>query len=87
MYASKNGTHAIGGRHQLLEVADIGPDTQGGTTGMLDFEFSQVEFGLAPRQQTNPGARGRKSQSQALPNAPASSGNQYTFIFERIQFP
>ena len=67
--------HAIDGRAHLLEVGDVGADAQRVSTGMLDFQMRQVQFGFAAREQRHAISRLREPERQTF--ADASSGPRY----------
>ena len=39
--------HAIDGRGYLLEIPDVRAESKGGSAGMLNFEFGEIQFSLA----------------------------------------
>jgi hypothetical protein len=82
MHAAKDHAHTIHSRAELLEIADIGPDSHRGATCVLDFEFRGIELCLAARHQTYACARLRKTKREPLSNPPAGPGDQNALIFK-----
>ena len=65
----------------LVRIAHVRADPQRGAPGVLDLQFGQVQFRLAPRQQPHPGARRRKADRQALADSPARARDQDDLVF------
>ena len=47
--------HAVYSRGNLIEIADVGAQTQSGTASVFDFKFGNVEFALTAAEKTDVG--------------------------------
>ena len=72
--------HAVYGGADLLEIADIGAESQRRAAGVLNLEFGQIQLRLAARQQAHARAGGGEAQREALADAPAASGDQHSLV-------
>jgi hypothetical protein len=69
--------HAFDRGVHLLVIANIGSDAQSGTTGMFDFEMTQIELGFAARQESYSRALSGESDSEAFPDPASRTGYQH----------
>jgi len=84
VYSAEDHAHAVHRRTHLLEIAHIGADAQGGAAGVLNFEFGQVQFRLAPGEQTDPRAGRGKPQRQPFAHTAARPGDQDPLLLQRM---
>ena len=70
LHVAKVDPHTVNAGVHLLIVAHVGADAQSVSTGMFDFELSQIQLGLAARQQPDARALRRKADRQPLPDSP-----------------
>jgi hypothetical protein len=59
----------------LFVITDIAADAERSAAGVLDFKMTQIEFGLAPRQQADASALGGEPDRQPLSNTAPCAGH------------
>src|SRR5262249_51865167 len=84
--SAKDRPNPVGGGLHLLEIAHVGANAERVAAGLLDFQFGQVQFGLASREQSDSGAGLRKADREPLPDSPPGAGNQYALVSNRRHF-
>ena len=83
--AAEHGAHALDGVRHLVGIADIGAQAHGGAAGLFDFQFGQIDFRLAARQQADARALGGESHRQTLADAAARPGDQNALSFNVVK--
>ena len=78
----EQGAQAFHGVSHFVQIAHVRPQLDGYTAGLLNLQLRQVQFGLAARQQPNPGPRFGEAHGQTLADAASRARDQNTLVFE-----
>ena len=87
MEATEGIVHAIDGAAHLIEVADVGAEAKSGSAGVFDFEFGEVEFGLAAGEEADLRSRGSKANGETFADAATGSRDEDGFLPDRFGEP
>jgi hypothetical protein len=77
--------HALDSGAHLLKIGDVGTNSEGGASGVLDFKSGEVQLGLASGEQSNARAGACESDGQPFPDPSASACYQNARVLQFVQ--
>ena len=85
MDAAPDRVHLLNARCHLIVVRDVGANAESRSTGMLNFEFSDVKFALAAPEQPYTKTCFSEAEGETFSNAASGPGDQDNGILWRTQ--